>query len=96
MQDEEIISFLLQQRAPTFITRDEGFYKYRLCHARYGLIYLAVGKYEAAMFARRVLRHSEFKTQAKRMGKVIRASSAGISFWRIHSEEETRISWKES
>lgn len=96
MQDEEIIPFLFQQRRPTFFTRDEGFYEHRLCHRRYGLVYLAVDKYEAAIFARRVLRHSEFDTQAKRMGKVVRTSRAGMSFWRLHAEREIRVGWEES
>lgn len=79
MQDEEIIPLLLQQRRTTFFTRDEGFYESRLCHARYGLVYLAVDKYESAVFIRRVLGHPELDSQARRMGKVVRISSAGMS-----------------
>jgi len=95
MKDDEIIPFLLQQRRPTFLTRDEDFYNRRLCHADYGLVYLAVDKYEAAIFARRLLRHREFDTQAKRMGVVIRVSSVGLSFWRLHTERETHAGWEE-
>jgi len=54
MQDEEIIRFLLQQRRPTFFTRDEGFYEPRLRHARYSVVYLAVDKYESAVIVRLV------------------------------------------
>lgn len=95
MQDEEIVLLLLQQRRPTFFTRDEGFYKRHLCHARYGLVYLAVEKYEAAIFVRRLLRHPELDTQVKRMGKVVRVSRAGISFWYLYGEREIRVSWRE-
>lgn len=94
MQDEEIIPFLRQFRRPTFFTRDEGFYDRRLCHAKYCLVYLAVEKYEAALFARRLLRHQEFHTQAKRMGTVVRVSSAGLWCWRPHAEKERRYDWK--
>ena len=59
-----IIPFLLQRRHSTFFSRDEGFYDRRLCHARYSLVYLAVDKYEAAIFVRRVLRHPELDSQA--------------------------------
>jgi len=95
MQDEEIIPFLHQLRRPTFFTRDEDFYEQRLCHGKYSLIYLAVEKYEAATFVRRVLRHPEFDTQAKRMGTVMRVSSASITFWQLHTAKETLLDWHE-
>src|SRR6266542_2525233 len=67
MKDNEIISFLQQARRPTFFTRDEDFFRPQLCHARYGLVFLDVEKYEAGIFIRRLLKHSEFNTQAKRL-----------------------------
>jgi hypothetical protein len=93
MQDAEIIPFLLQHRNSTFFTRDEGFYDRRLWHGRYSLVYLAVDKYETAIFVRRVLRHPELDSQAKRMGKIVRASSAGIYVWLHRAEHETRFGW---
>lgn len=93
-QDEEIIPFLLQQRRPTFFTRDEDFYKRRLCHAKYSLVYMMVEKYETAVFIRRILHHPEFDTQAKRMGAVIRVSSARLSFWRLHADREMHLNWE--
>ena len=56
IQDEEIIPFLLQTKRPTFFTRDEHFYDPKLRHAKYCLVYLAVNKYESAIFVRRILR----------------------------------------
>ena len=94
MQDDEIIPFLQHLRRPTFFTRDEDFYARHLCHTRYGLVYLAVEKYEVAAFVRRLLHHSEFDTQAKRMGAVIRISSAGLSCWRLHADEELHLEWE--
>lgn len=95
MKDEdEIIPFLLKQNRPTFFTRDDDFYKPRLCHAKYGLIYLAVEKYEVASFVRRLLRHPEFDTQAKRMGAVIRVSSARLSCWRLRINKLMRFEWE--
>jgi hypothetical protein len=93
MQDDTIIPFLLKHRRPTFFTRDLGFYHRRLCHARYSLVCLAVDKYEAALFIRRLLRHREFNTQAKRMGAVVRVSHTGLSVWRSHAEKETTFDW---
>ena len=67
MKDDEIIPFLLANRRPTFFTRDLGFYDRKLCHTRYCLVCLAVDRYEAAAFVRRLLKHPEFDTQQKRM-----------------------------
>lgn len=93
MQDEEIIPFLLKHRRISFFTRDEDFYDRRLCHSGYCLVYLAVEMYEAAFFIRRLLSHPDFSTQARRMGKVVRVSSARISFWRVRDEGESHVAW---
>jgi hypothetical protein len=94
MQDEEIIPFLQSLRRPTFLTRDEDFHKRQLCSAKYSLIYLAVDKIEVALFVRRLFRHFELNTQAKRMGSVVRVTSAGLSIWRRHSRNEAHFDWE--
>jgi len=93
MQDEEIIPFLQHLRRPTFVTLDAGFYEGRLCHARYCLAFLSVKQLEVAAFIRRLLRHPEFDTQAKRMGTVIRISHAGLSAWHLHAQQEVHYGW---
>ena len=93
MQDEQIIPFLLKQRRITFFTRDEGFHRRQYRHARYCLVYMAVEKFETAIFIRRLLHHPKFDTQAKRMGAVIRVSSAGLSFWRLNTERKMHAGW---
>ena len=93
MKDDEIIPFLLTQRRPTFFTRDMGFYDRKLCHARYCLVCLAVDKYEAAAFVRRLLNHAEFDTERKRMGAVMRISSAGLQTWQDHGAQESHFLW---
>jgi len=93
MKDDEIIPFLHSLRRPTFFTRDLGFYDRSLCHTHYCLVCMAVGKYEAATFVRRLLRYPEFNTQARRMGTVIRISRAGLRVWRLYAEQEIALSW---
>jgi hypothetical protein len=93
MLDDEIIPFLLQRRRCTFFTIDLDFYRRRLCHARYCLVCLDVGEYEAAAFARRLLRHSKFDTDAKRMASVIRVSQKGLAVWRLHAEMQLHLGW---
>jgi len=94
MKDDAIIPFLRGLRRPTFFTRDLGFYERDLCHARYCLVCMAVRKNEAAAFVRRLLRHPEFDTQAKRMDAVIRVSRGGLRVWRLYAEQEIALSWK--
>ena len=93
MKDDEIVHFLLSLRRPTFFTLDADFYRPSLCHSQYCLVYLGVEQIEAAVFVRRLLHHSEFDTQTKRMGTVIRASSAGLSVWRLHAERPMSFAW---
>lgn len=95
IQDDEIIPLLHQLRRPTFFTRDSDFFDRRLCHQRYCLVYMAVDKYEASLFVRRVLHHPELDTQAKRMGMVIRVSSRGLSLYRLRTGKLTFLDWPE-
>jgi hypothetical protein len=93
LKDEEIIPLLLQLRKPTFFTLDFDFFESRFCHAKYAIVCMDVGKSEAAVYIRRLLRHQDFATVAKRMGKVIRLSSMRIGVWRLHAEDEVFIDW---
>jgi hypothetical protein len=93
MHDDEIIPLLLEQRRPTFFTRDDDFHDRRLCHAKYCIVYLAVDKYEVATFVRRFLRHPACNTQAKRLGTVIRISRAGLWIWHLRATRESCLAW---
>ncbi len=93
IRDDKIITFLRQLRRPTFFTRDWDFYRRNLCHRGYCIVFLAVGQFEVAAFVRRLIRHPEFNTQSKRMGAVIRASSADLAVWRVNAGNELRYTW---
>jgi hypothetical protein len=93
MADENLIPFLLRLSRPTLFTRDLGFYGHSHCHARYCLVCLAIGQHEVAHFVRRLLRHREFDTQAKRLGAVIRVMDTGLAVFRLHVEQEVRLPW---
>ena len=94
MSDDEIVPLLQDLRRATLFTRDADFCEPNLCHAKYCLAYLAVERLETALFARRLLRHPDFKTLASRLGKVIRVSHGGISFWQRNQTREQRRDWR--
>jgi hypothetical protein len=93
MKDEEIIPLLHTLRPVVFFTRDFGFYRRGPPHRDYCLVYLEVDESEVASFVRRVLRHPEFDTEAKRRGKVIRASHIGLTLWEGPERKERTIDW---
>jgi hypothetical protein len=94
MKDEGIIPLLHEQDRPTFFTLDGDFYDRRLRHAGYCLVHLDVEEELAAEYVRRLLRHRELNTKAKRMGCVIRAAPTGLVFWRSRQDQETRLPWE--
>jgi hypothetical protein len=94
MKDDEIIPLLHQMDRPTFFTLDGDFYDRRLCHEGYCLVHLDVEEEMVADYVRRLLRHRELNTKAKRMGRVIRVFPTGLALWRIHQEQESHLSWQ--
>ena len=93
MKDPEIIPFLHKTGEVTFFTRDGGLYQKDLCHSKYCIIYLAVGQSEVATFIQRLLKHSDFNTKAKRMGKIVSISHLYIRFWELKQDSETLVKW---
>jgi hypothetical protein len=94
MKDDAIIVLLRALRNPTFFTRDNGFYDPEFRHHRYCLVLMQVGQNEIAAFARRFLRHPDFQTVQKRMGRVVRISQIGLAAWRLRSQAEIHTVWK--
>jgi hypothetical protein len=94
MKDHEIISLLHQLNRPTFFTLDGDFYDRRLCHEGYCLVHLDDEEEMVAEYVRRLLRHRELNTRAKRLGRVIRVLPTGLALWRIHQDQEGHLSWQ--
>lgn len=93
MQDDEIVPLLLSLSRPTFFTLDQDFYRPKLCHARYGLVWLDVLQVEVALFIRRFLHHPMFATTGSRMGTVVHVSHGALWVWRLYAQQEVRIDW---
>jgi hypothetical protein len=94
MKDAQIISLLHRLDRPTFFTLDGDFYNRRLCHEGYCLVHLDIEEEMVAEYVRRLLRHRELNTKAKRMGRAIRVLSTGLAVWRIHQEQERHLAWQ--
>jgi hypothetical protein len=90
---EEIVPLLHTLRQPAFFTRDHGFYRLALLHRGYCLVYLDVEVNETATYIRRFLRHTEFRTQSQRMGRVVRVRHSSVSYWEVHQRGEHALSW---
>jgi hypothetical protein len=93
MQDAEIIPLLHGLDRPTFFTLDRDFYDPRLSHEGYCLVFLAVEEEMVAEYIRRVLRHRELNTKAKRMGCIIRVGPTGLTLYRVHEQESVQLPW---
>lgn len=91
--DDDILPLLHGLRRPTLLTLDRDFYKPQWRHSGYCLVWLNVYDDEAAFYIRQFLRHRDFRTQAKRMGKVIEVRSGGLSYWQIDSDREQNLLW---
>ena len=96
MKDDEIIPMLHQLNDPTFFTLDDDFFHPRFRHPKYCLVHLDVHGQDAAEYIRRTLKHPDFDTKAKRMGRIIRVSPTGLSVWKIHAEEKESFTWNVS
>ena len=88
-----IIPLLHQLKRPTFFTLDHGFYHPTLRHQGYCLVFLDVWEDETAAYARRFLRHPEFRAQSQRLGKVVRARHSGVSYWQMNMKGEHTLKW---
>lgn len=93
LKDENVVVLLREQRNPTFFTRDGGFFHRDLRSRSYCLVVMNVGQNEVAGFIRRFLRHPSFDTWAKRAGRVVRISRAGLAVWRQRAQAEVHMSW---
>jgi hypothetical protein len=93
LTDREIVALLHELDRPTFFTLDKDFFRRRLCHARYCLIHLNIVRNKVAAYVRRVLKHPQLKTRAKRMGLVLSASPDGLVGWRVSQQALVQLTW---
>lgn len=94
MSDEgHIIPLLHSLRQPTFFTLDLGFYRRKFCHPNYCIVVLDISESQVAEFVRRFMRHKDFNTKAKRMGRIVKITTDGIYWWEISATSEKKLRW---
>ena len=92
--DVNIIPLLHRRKRVVFFTHDSDFFKQSLRHRAYGLVWLDVLNKEAAEYIRRFLHHPLFDTQAKRMGKVVRATNQELRYWAMGEKGLLKAGWE--
>jgi len=90
---QEILRYLHNARQATFFTRDKDFFLYRLCHSNYCLAFIDAPEDETAVFVRKFLRHPNFKTKARRCGKVVKLSQRVVTWWEIGKPQRQHLIW---
>ncbi len=95
ISDENILSLLHRLKQPTLFTRDRDFWNAEFCHPRYALVYMDIPEHEGlvAAYIRRLLRHAEFDTNGKRLGKVIHVHQTGVKMWQRGTRTLKSIEW---
>jgi hypothetical protein len=95
MKDQnQVIPLLHSLQRPVLFTCDMGLYSARLVHKEYCIVCIAARAKNAASFIRRFLRHPEFKTKAKRMGRIVCVSEVGLRMWRAGEMNELILKWE--
>jgi hypothetical protein len=94
LDDEVIIPLLHRLNRPTFFTLDVDFWDRSLRHEGYCLVYLDISRSTAAAYIRRLLRHPELNTKAKRIGAVIRVEPTGMTVRRVRHDDEEHLLWQ--
>lgn len=91
--DENILVLLHQLKRPTFFTRDRDFFRAKLAHPKYCLVWVDAGPEEAAHLIRRFLRHPQFRTASLRMGIVARVNQSQVQFWKPKQSRLSSLKW---
>ena len=94
--DDRTPQLLLELDRPTFVTIDRDYWNRAFCHPRYCILWFELldkQQLQLPSLLHELLRLSEFKTRAARMGKVARITHDEIEFWQFGNQEKERLEW---
>ena len=73
--------------------RQRDYFRRKLLHPAYCLVWLDLFDGDAASFIRAFLKHRLFGTNAQRMGVIARVHPGGIDFWKSYLRQLTKVPW---
>jgi len=94
--DERVPEILRTLKQPTFVTIDQDFWDRSLCHRDYCILYFPLRSDQQEQIPdllRALLRQPEFRSRARRMGKVARVRQEVIEYWQFQEPELQRLAW---
>jgi hypothetical protein len=97
--DERVPEILLTLNSPTFLTLDHDFWNRNLCNPGYSIFVFDLEDKEQVMIPsmlRCAFRIPEFRSRAKRMGKIVRVSRKNIAYWEFQELDLRILAWNKS
>jgi hypothetical protein len=97
--DDRIPEVLCTLRQPTLLTIDRDFWDRRFCHPGYCILYFHLPderRDQLPGLLRALPALEEFRTRARRMGKVARVGRAGVDFWAASQPDLQTVPWPRS
>jgi len=96
IKDDAIPKLLQQERYPTFVTINErDFWRKVQPHNRYCIVCFTLPDsriQEISYSLRELLRHQDFNTRTKRMGKVIRITEQAVTYYTVGDKKIQTVS----
>ena len=91
--EQEILHYLHRVKQPTLFTYDFGFFHPAFCHRNYCIVVVNSPVKEIASLIRRFLRHPQFRTKARRQGKVVELTVSEITWWEVNLINRQSLAW---
>jgi hypothetical protein len=96
IKDDRVPILLREQRQPSFVTIDMGFWDRALCDAGYCILCFPLSNEEQHRLPgllQRLFQFREFRTKSARMGKVVRVSPTRIDYWELRGDRMLTVGW---
>jgi hypothetical protein len=94
--DDRVPEILRTLKQPTFVTIDQDFWNRRLCDPSYSVLYFDLRddqQQQIPDLLRALLRQSQFRTRARRLGKVARVTGTLLQFWQFPGHDLHHLWW---
>lgn len=97
IKDEAVPSLLLQRKRPIFVTMNDRDFWLRIePHSAYCVVCFPIASQRQSVIPEmlmRLFRHPQFRTSARRMGKIIRVTSSQIWYYEKDKRSPRKVRW---